>query len=562
MNISKSELEKLKCILGSEYENVKEFFYNVCTSKFDFKILITRRSYVLFKIFKSIFENFPCERLSQPQYEVIGTICNTHSLEQLTMLNEALDDKTFLIVDDIVINGRTINNIYETLVSLNIPKHHIKIWVIACNEGALCLDENIETLFGHVIYVCGDEWKALSTSLTQFVVQSNVGYVSFVNSYILKDVSIQKITNSFIAQGLKDRIFENTNLNFQKASICSNVVFCDFENSQQIENFEVCSCIRFYESSDKLIAIPYIFLPTLKKNDVYSYCLQLLSSLGLKVPNFFINNERQIEVSLYHWTVKTLGDLLIEEWCEKLSILNCEKYFSCDESFLFDKSLYGNIECTTTQYSYNVVLNSENEYMCSETLKKNLSKSKSLSENIKTYFKIMRRIDEDRARNGAERYLGIRIFDIENALQSQEIEYNKFKLLSILIGLWDCGKASLVILEDFDENNSVIDGYLRHGEQIFVVYYEMFSRVYNVFYELLCETFETRKQELQKIAMYFNEKYNTTLFKDFVDGIDQTQYVTDLMAIPPYTIENNFIVKDARNEIRDYFKQILKKEKA
>ena len=63
MTISREELDNIKDVLGNYYDDIKDFFYNVSVSNFDYKILITRRSYVLYKIFETDFYPY-CHRLS------------------------------------------------------------------------------------------------------------------------------------------------------------------------------------------------------------------------------------------------------------------------------------------------------------------------------------------------------------------------------------------------------------------------------------------------------------------------------------------------------------------
>ena len=83
-------------------------------------------------------------------------------------------------LDDIIINGRAIVNVLEQLKN-SICFAQIGVWCIVCYSQAIMLEKFKEYL-KHVEYVSGCEWKRLSDELTKFIVASNVGYVSYVDS--------------------------------------------------------------------------------------------------------------------------------------------------------------------------------------------------------------------------------------------------------------------------------------------------------------------------------------------------------------------------------------------
>lgn len=551
MKISQLELNEIKVVLGDYYFEVRDFFYNVCISKFDYKILITRRSYVLYKIFETIFHEFSHELPKAGAFEKVGTICNSHSLGYLKYLYPSLHEKTFLIVDDIIINGRTIKDIYETLENIEVPQKNIKIWAMVCNNEALCIEKELKQVFGHVKYVPEEDWKSFSNILTDFIIASNVGYVSFVNSYNIANVTLKQIIELASNRISKENIYDNINSNFQKQSIESKILFWDFKSYNELNKFSITTCIRLYQKNQKITVIPYVFLPALNKGDTYKYCAELLRSFGLSLPAFF-GSTKDCEISLYQWTIKALSDLLIEEFAKELN-LGYSMLFECTESYLFNNN--DNIKeenNDSRNFIYDFELASLNEKKCISVLEENVKQSSDFAYVLKMYLKEMRQVDDERAENNQNRYLGMRISNILKIIGKKEQKLSDKDLLTVLINLWDCGKASFVIMEDSDENNQIIDGFLRHGEQIYLVFYEIFSKVYNVFYELFCQTFESRKEKLLDIAKYFDKNYSTDRFTKFVNGINLKHYVTDLMAIPPTMFSNDFIVENVQTEVKSY----------
>ena len=74
----KIDVTMVKSILDDQYDAVKEFFEKVLTIECSQKILLTRRSYVLYKIFKTILEDEYAQK--GKSLNVKGTFYNTHSL--------------------------------------------------------------------------------------------------------------------------------------------------------------------------------------------------------------------------------------------------------------------------------------------------------------------------------------------------------------------------------------------------------------------------------------------------------------------------------------------------
>ena len=547
MKFTQIELNELKSVLGDNYDDVREFFFNVCISKFDYKILITRRSYVLYKIFESIFHDFHHEIPDGNKFEIVGNICNSHSLRYLKFLKPYLDKKTFLIVDDIIINGRTIQDIYDSLKSVHVSNENIKIWAMVCSSKALCINDELKKMFGHIKYVPEEEWKSFSNVLTESIISSNVGYVSFVNSYRLYNIPLEHILKSVE----NDTVYDNSNSIFEKYKIDSKVVFWDFNIQDEIKKFNIKSCIRLYQKNDKVIVVPYVFLPSLAKKETYGYCSELLSVFGIPIPVFF-NEINDCYISFYQWTIKVLSSILIDEFSEKLN-LEYSVLFDCHESYLFDENkIEVNQTDNKTSYIYDYVLDSQNEHKSISILNENVEENVDFSYILKMYLKQMRQVDDERAENKEKRCLGIRVSNIQKCINAHQLKCSERELLTLLVNLWDCGKASFVIMEDFDKDNHIIDGFLRHGEQIYMVYYEIFSEVYNVFYELFCQTFESRKEKLYEMAKYFDNNKYTNLFTEFVNGINYKHYVTDLMAIDPLMLSSDFIVKDVQKEVKIY----------
>lgn len=95
----------------SFYSEIKKFYMEFILAKDVDKVLITRRSYVLYKIFYMIFSlSAEDEKFQKDLKEGAQCVYTSHSLPLLLGKNE---NRAVLIVDDIIVNGRTILNVIK-----------------------------------------------------------------------------------------------------------------------------------------------------------------------------------------------------------------------------------------------------------------------------------------------------------------------------------------------------------------------------------------------------------------------------------------------------------------
>lgn len=138
-NIHKME-SNLREILGeSFYNEIKEFYKKFIRINID-KVLITRRSYVLYKIFCMIFlASMDPEDAEIKEILKKGTqrVYTSHSLP---LVLAKKDDKSLLIVDDIIVNGRTILDVIHKFGGEH-SKWKLTVWCLRCNAKATFLDE-------------------------------------------------------------------------------------------------------------------------------------------------------------------------------------------------------------------------------------------------------------------------------------------------------------------------------------------------------------------------------------------------------------------------------------
>lgn len=525
----KYDLKEMKKCMGDEmYLKVRQFYFNAFVSKYDYKVLLTRRSYVLFKIFENIFENYNEEVENETKerklksFDKFGKFLNTHSLCSLYD-EEKKENIKILIIDDIIINGRTIKNIFDNLIEkFEYKKDNIIIWSLYTNIEANCLDSYRQNLI-HTKFVLSYEWQKYSDALTKFIIASNIGYISYINSYSLHSSLNnikEKISDKKNIVDLKNNLFEEFNIES----------FVYFYQEKSINDFNLKVCVRFYERQGEITAIPFLlFLKPVKKEYIYDLCCFLLKKYGINCPK--IPNEQKYYVVFYQWTISKISEKIYNDFLIKIN----EKFeinFKCSESYAFLKKfekndLINEIEPEIkNMFEEKLCTDSENEF-CEKTFREKSDLNLEIKDIIENYLIAVHSEDEKRAKNMIDRCIGISVYDMIRIINNNKV-IDDNKLLCENINLWDTGKAAYMILSD----EKVVDGYVRHGEQIYRAFYEKYKNVFLYFYDYYFIKYETRDNELKKFAKYFDENMETSEFYEFVKETKGDDYVLKMKSAP------------------------------
>lgn len=575
--LTKEEAEKayieIKDILQDNYDGISSIFYQICISDdFQFKILITRRAYILYQIFASIFTLCPESRPDKANdFCIKGEIYNSHSLDFINNC-ENLNKKNFMIFDDIIVHGRTLKNTVKKLLEKSIKLEKITICCLLKKEDANCLTKKIEERIS-IFEICNEEvWKNLSDDLTEIVILYGEGYTSYIDTYKLKlKLKTKNEKRNFFADVWK---YFSRNVNYQaltmeylkKFGTKSFVVFPKNLN----KNLHNVNCIRFYEQSDSLIAIPYVFVNSVRKENVFKYGFRLLKENGIdEVPRCFFENDIsrpifELSTLFLKWVINAIGKKLVEDaliptdFCVSNVIKRRETYYIIDLSDML--TIPNSNELFDTELTYNNEIS-----FCTNTLKKSLKEVNGLiakqhpikeefSDLIQTalivYSYKIKEEDEIRAKSNIDRCIGIRVFDavdicwdfIQNNYEITNINQKdiEYEVMRLFIQSWDCGTASYDFVSYKDENgNNFISEFLKNGEQVFRLLYEKFQEIYQYYYAYSVRTLTTDVKKLCEFGSYlisqlydvqrtqaelFNEclKINTSYYADVyvVDPID------------------------------------------
>ena len=353
------------------------YFYRAfyITPNFKIKIMITRRSYVLFKIFEEVFK--------AEKYNSSGEFFTSNFISQISSMSN-ISEKNLLLIDDIVINGRTMLQAYMKLSNLlNIDEENIELHAFLINKEAKCL-EDIQNRFidyAKEVKVSESYWRSISDELNLFIAVTNIGYTSYIDTIKLPS---PEIINELIAK--KAGYTEQTNLLFKKIGLKSYIKELtaeDFKGKQSffslLKNLDIFPCIRIYvrttDISDennrrgvipaifnRVTVIPFAYLPSIKTSKFVMYANKILDYLKefttidddkankiIDICNRIDNNNyKNIEsgkdddlIYLYEWLSFVLSKLIGKVWEDEYSsidnntlILDGINYgISCHETF-------------------------------------------------------------------------------------------------------------------------------------------------------------------------------------------------------------------------------------
>lgn len=567
------------------YDEIKRFYRNIyLTKKYKYIVLTTRRSFVLYKIFEKIFKEE-----GQTTKNIVFT-CHSFSLLKK---EDILKDK-LLIVDDIMINGRTVKKLFKRLNDkISIDSHeelYHAIDIFAINEKATVFnyfDKKYNLIRLNII--TESIWRLYSNCFNELVELSGIGYTSFVNTYYFEKKDLNVFKNSLNAQTQKDNFFSFDI--YKKYNINSKIYFFEKKPSNNdtindyiefLYSYDIKPCVRLYDYKDcefdKLnsLIIPYVFLPPIKSNELENYFINIVSNLPISELKIFdleiignekdsiknrieklMNNTKNDFEYLYMVLVYILSSFLMNLFSNKLNLenniqLDSGQSLKIDLQYKKDKkNNLKNLIKNQEDYIVNdgIIINTAEreciekfaktirEYYLSNNSELEISQN-TLCDIISNYLFRMRKVDQIKALNKKDRTKGIRIWDIINIRKyDNSINFasylNDNTIYAVIINNWDSGNGSGVIRIFDDNNDSIIDCATINGEHIVMYPFsdKQVSYDYKLFY------------------YYFRNSYKEKMY-DFAKYMDKIFHTRD------YSIFYSLITKGMPNDFADTIENI------
>lgn len=254
-------------ILGENYRGVYDFFCDVLEKPVAYKILRARRCQVLFLTF------LPIILLEEgDEIEISGEFISDNALIKY---KDKMLEKSGIVVDDIVIHGRGLKEIYQ-LIDENFEYSDIGAFVYAKSRRAKLYDK-LEAKLESYIDAFEQEWRSLSTQFVNLIYACAVPYASYVESSYENNAvfPIEGLDKNFI-------IINNTNY-YQKLQNEASWVLFEKEPVPSIfDKLGYDCCLRVYTSNvmERTTYIPYIFI----KNMCFDEMVRIIEEVCSKLP--------------------------------------------------------------------------------------------------------------------------------------------------------------------------------------------------------------------------------------------------------------------------------------
>lgn len=250
----------IRSILGEgTFEGIYAFFEGIFSGDFNVVVLMSRRCLVLCQIFMTFLA--ADGKNGHPSTLVF---CD----KAIPYCHQKLRDGKIAIVDDILIHGRTVRNMYRQIAgycSMACPQ--ICVYAADAESSDFSAEMRTEIRFDHLMHK--EEWRNLSNRIVNCIYAANKPYTSFITAYfqfgsntVFEQLqvlpSLHRIDNSHPTQkeyGLQSFYYYE-------------------ERADREAVFQLCSLgegIRVYKQSrtSGLTVIPYVFLKEMTVEDAW-----------------------------------------------------------------------------------------------------------------------------------------------------------------------------------------------------------------------------------------------------------------------------------------------------
>lgn len=271
MNLTEKVEIILKEIFGEiSYYKLKSFFFEIHNRDVDFIIFTTRRSHLLYCMFRKYFfnTNSKCKYIFDDK--------------AMHFYNKKIKNKVGIVADDIMIHGRALKNIQERLNKKN-PKS-VEFYVYATGKEPLY---NFENMHSKENNLSRNEWEQLSNKIITAIILTSIPYASYAFSYS-KKMDYDEYSNLFLKLSTKFKEYKPINLSLEEVDnttdlgyILNNYLESYIFNTDNFtnENNLLFSCIRIYYNKylNVCTILPFAITPQMDENTVCKICNDIFS---------------------------------------------------------------------------------------------------------------------------------------------------------------------------------------------------------------------------------------------------------------------------------------------
>lgn len=437
----------------------------------------------------------------------------------------------------------------------------------------------------------GEQLPEGTNVLTYWKRKCSLGEIHTVSMCLVTSWITENLYNSFLKKfsqeiGTKKQFVQeakiidtNSKNNERKKSLRCNYFL--LEKGQY--NNDYLAAIRLYKMESSYLAVPYIFLSSLKSKELLSLCKKIQNYRAFpqtenvrSLVQYFAQNWTASEIEscqdvgvfIYQAVVNLLSDKIFYEIVCEIGMGNIaddiELCFDSRESFEVQEERKENLEslhdliCHSThsptqllsfnQYMKEGVKPSKNSdipsdiFYCERTLANSRDKNGTFLDAMKRYFTVLRKDDNIRAKGQQHRLYGIPVDKIVKCFAPAVADHSFSKVAPYymdLIYLWDTGLATCVILPNINETNDMLafSEVIRHGEQAFRAIYSIYPNEYSVLRRYASVTDSYTKAEILPFAKWCTVCYPTLKMMEFLNKIEFEAFFSDCIAVLPDSVQ-------------------------
>lgn len=334
--LAKKRERILKRLSLDEYRELLGFVERVYLSEYDLKILLARKCSNLFLALIDLVQEEDggrVRRLYQQKFaEKKPIIISDRALCYFRQSIKEGNFASILIVDDVMIHGKTVAQLYEQIKPLAEGQDcKIEIWAHAANQSEVLpgilqsakVDKQCEI----------NKWRAITDKIVDIFFQTSRPYTSYVPNILL---DISSVLGKAMEDFRRSQAVERINNTLQKEDVFS-YAWIDPERW----NFSVFRSIRFYRNEElgKCVVVPMVSLMPVWEDVLFQYADILKEFICKDYYEKVFPDCRDLSYRMIIYVVSALwGRLFFERFIE-CSVVGADLEDSLEEEVNFGKKI-------------------------------------------------------------------------------------------------------------------------------------------------------------------------------------------------------------------------------
>lgn len=468
--------DRIQEILESDYQDVYDFFLKYLSSDYPYIVLMSRRCLVLCQIFTSIFI------LEKKKWDAMPLIISDKGIYAY---RKSMKGKKVCILDDILIHGRALGEIYDRIYKYAGVEPDAAVYVK--NSSADYGDININKKVNSIYEYSAAVWRPLSDRFVSCIYAATAPYTSYVAAFSSYEAlsSFEKLREN------KALVFDDISKEMQKEYHLE--AYCSYEKNgffaPVFESLCLEKCVRFYvdRAREKVLVIPYVFIKSFNLKQVDTLLESFSESLPAKlngIKHALIqpeDGERNYQTEYKLMLLTCILSNLYWIYYKRTYSLNMDWFMDTDTiTKSFGKEISGELEkmmdmdlSSLYEFEYSDrehpvdITDEETRYLC-EQLEKSVHKNK--ESVVRDYFQKAWALDEKRAKEHKSRLHGLttELFTKKIPLS----EGPQYWIYNNLINSWDTGIAASRC--DISSDGTVAGCFNVPGEQSYRILLETY----------------------------------------------------------------------------------------